>query len=146
MRPEPDITNEANVINVEDINNAIQKLHGACGALEGVVDQERALLAYALLSASSTEPDIDVCREAVATAEKAVAEWEAENTYTLNMLGSVIDGCYSEEILIRDSYLETYLQEMVRDYSVVDLTQTAEELKQQYNPVDYAGVTYYYRS
>lgn len=60
------------------------------------------------------------------------------------------------ETLIRDSYFETYAQELAEDIGAIDRNanwplgcidwkQAADELKVDYTSVDFAGVTYWVR-
>lgn len=61
------------------------------------------------------------------------------------------------ETLIRDSYFETYAQELAEDcgmmtgsdkwpYTCIDWEKAADELKQDYSSIDFDGETYWIRS
>ena len=97
--------------------------------------------------------------------DDAVVEWDnSDEAAELRALKALADeaGGYSSdwphgEALIRDSYFETYAQELAADtnpemqtmrwpYTCIDWGQAARELQQDYTSVEFDGVTYWIRS
>lgn len=71
----------------------------------------------------------------------------------LKALKSIADECDRDSTLIRDSYFETYAQELAEDIGAVqrgaswpcnciDWAKAARQLQQDYASVDFDGVTY----
>lgn len=94
---------------------------------------------------------------------QALDDWEADNLEeleTLRELNRQGEDYSSDwrhgESLIRDSYFEEYAQDLAEDIgaidrnaawpmSCIDWEQAARELKMDYTPIDFDGVTYWVR-
>lgn len=85
---------------------------------------------------------------------------DLEELNVLQQLASEAGACAPDwtygESLIRDSYLETYAQQLAKDCGMIpddakwpmtciDWDQAARELSQDYTSVDFDGVTYWIR-
>ncbi|MGH9890683.1 MAG: hypothetical protein ACREA0_01605 [bacterium] len=95
--------------------------------------------------------------------EEALDEWKGEYGTELEALESLAEGAEGHcadwkrgEQLIRDSYFETYAQELAEDIGAIpdgtqwpctyiDWEAAALALQQDYTGVDYDGVTYWTR-
>lgn len=92
-------------------------------------------------------------------AKAALLEWDEENAVELAALEAFISQGSSSwedgETLIRESYFETYAQELAEDIGAlegldrwpatcIDWEHAARELRYDYIGADFDGVTYYY--
>lgn len=93
----------------------------------------------------------------------ALAAWDADNGAELAALKALAEEAegyaadwHHGEALIRDSYFETYAQELAEDIGAIDKSaswparcidwkQAAEELQQDYTQVDFDGIAYWIR-
>lgn len=114
----------------------------------------------------STEEHTDDHYEAVDTAKKELADWKEENSDELQTLENLLsdlcgnggdeqwEGDWYPVILIKDSYFEESMDEMIADCypdlskdlpCFITVTLDYEMLKQDYTECEFEGDTYYYR-
>lgn len=93
--------------------------------------------------------------EALETLDESDEEYAALKALATEAAGYAADWEYGEA-LIRDSYFETYAQELAEDCglinadavwpnSCIDWERAADALKYDYTPVNFDGVTYWIR-
>jgi len=141
-----DVSNRDDVIDSRDVIARIEEL-----------EAERQPLADAVEGANDGAP--------LAQAVEALEEWDARSEGDeLKALKALADECeqYASdwqhgETLIRDSYFETYAEELARDIGAIkdgadwplchiDWEAAAEALQQDYSQADFDGVTYWIRA
>ena len=105
---------------------------------------------------------LDALAAELETAQRALADWDEENSEELKTLTDLADeGSYSPdwkygETLIRRSYFQDYAQELAEDCGMlkdcnswpnrcIDWEQAARELEQDYTSLDFDGVEYLIR-
>lgn len=146
-----DISNREDILDVRDIIERVEELR-----------EERGDLQLALQEAND-EDSLNDC----IVAKKDLEDWLAGEGEELKQLEDLLsdlqgsggdhewEGDWYPVTLIRDSYFEDAMRELVQDigdlpkdipsYLVIDWEKTAENLQQDYSSVDYDGVTYWYR-
>ena len=149
-----EITNSADMIDGREVSDRIDYLESEREPLESAVTD----CIDALESALEEDKDSGgVLMEALGTAKKELAEWEAsEEGGELQALKSLYDDISRDSTLIRESYFEDYAQQLADDlgytsskmqwpYTCIDWEKAAHELQSDYSCVDFDGVTYYTR-
>lgn len=150
-----EISNHNNTIDSHDIIKRIDDLRDLQIALDDAREERKALED----TAGSTKEELDTAQRAVELALADFGEDEADELKVLEALQEQAEG-YCDwkhgEALIRDSYFETYAQELAADlgltkadvtwpFTCIDWDQAAAELKMDYTAVDFDGVTYWVR-
>lgn len=144
-----EVSSRDDVIAPSDLQKAVDTLQEERDALQTAVDDAEKQLSFAKLSEEETEE----AEEAVRDAKESLQEWEAnEGEQQKEMKGIVKE--VGEEQMINDSYFVEYCEELVKDigdmpkkipgYIVIDWDATADNLKTDYNSVDFEGVTFWY--
>lgn len=141
------MNNSQDMIDSRDVIARIEELEGEREALADTI----------------TDDAEDLTAEELADARRELAEWDEENTAELGALlalaseGEDYAADWNHgETLIRDSYFETYAQELAEDIGAtdrdakwpqtcIDWEQAARELQMDYSSVDFDGVTYWIR-
>jgi hypothetical protein len=113
---------------------------------------------------SDADADHAALLSAQTDARAELAQWdednaeELKNLTDLNAEGEGAGDWQHGETMVRDSYFETYAQELADDcgmlnskgdswpYTCIDWERAARELQQDYTSVDFGGVTYWLRS
>lgn len=143
-----DINNAQNVLDSRDVIARLEDLQA-----------ERANLVETLADANDPTSLAELREEAKAN----LTEWDEENGAELTALKELAaegEGCSDwnhGETLIRDSYFETYAEELAADIgaldpkagwplSYIDWEAAADALKMDYTAIDFDGVTYWVRS
>lgn len=165
-------TNTDDMIDSRDVIAAIDSLESDRSDLIEAVDEARDALddiesmledcddeAEAVdLENKRAEAEIDLER-----AEDELDDWEGDEGETLRELreladdGETLADWLHGETLIRDSYFVEYARELADDIGAIDRNaswpldcidweQAADELKQDYTDLDFAGVTFWIRS
>lgn len=149
------IDNSADVIDSRDVIARIEVLEGEREALTDAREAAR----VALVAADDRE-----AMAAMEDAMQAVIDWDTDYMGELAALIELAkeasdyaaDWQYGET-LIRDSYFQTYAQELAEDIAgkaishaqwplnCIDWAQAARELRQDYTSVEFGGVTYWIR-
>ena len=143
------ISNSDDIIDSRDIIERIAELESTRAFLQDKVEE------------ATLEPDFDAD---ASEAADALAAWDEENQSELDALRAfAAEGAdyFSDwphgETLIRDSYFETYAQELHEDingsgkgndwpFTCIDWERAAHELQYDYSSVEFDGVTYWGRS
>lgn len=167
------ISNSNDIIDSRDVIERIDELtserDAAKEAAAEVQSQIDALSANDVLSAED-EDTLTTLRARLWTSEhdednvydneQPYDENDDDELHALLELQNEADGCADwrhGEALIRDSYFETYAQQLADDIGAIsrdakwptnhiDWEAAAEELKQDYTSVDFDGTTYWIRS
>jgi len=150
----------SDIIDVRDIISRVEDLREE---KQDLIDAETE--AETNQAEDSTEEHTDDHYEAVENAKKELATWKEENSEELEKLESILsdlcgnggdeqwEGDWYPVTLIKDSYFEESMDEMVADCydmpknlpSFMTLTIDYDALKQDYSEVEFEGDTYYYR-
>ena len=152
------------IIDSRDVIARIEELQAERDALQEEVDETGDALDVALIEAdgNDTDPSVVDAYQAHRDARVAVDEWDgAAELAILEALAAEGEGSPDwryGETLIRDSYFRDYAQELAKDcgdviwaelrwpLTCIDWAQAARELRMDYTPVDFDGVTYWIRS
>ena len=151
------IDNAEDIIDSRDVIERIEELEGERESLQQDVEDAEA----AVIEADGI--DSEDAEAAEATAREALDDWdnseEAGELRILKALAEEGEG-YSDwehgATLIRDSYFETYAQELAEETGAIpadaawpnnciDWEQAARELRMDYSGIDFDGVTYWVR-
>ena len=156
MRTRP--TNSDDVIDSRDVIEAIEELQGEIEALTHG-DEIASLKAQAERDEADEARLADLRAEAAKADPATLAELQAELDALLKLQdeaeGYCADWRHGEQ-LIRDSYFETYAEELADDcgmvdrklawpYTCIDWERAARELQYDYTSVEFDGVTYWTR-
>jgi uncharacterized protein (UPF0335 family) len=160
-----DISSQEDVLDVRDIIERVEELRGER-------DDLKEYLAEAIEALNGHDEtcmsDIAELKADVDTRQNDLAEWLASSEAAeLAQLESLLDdmkgyggdheweGDWYPVTLIRDSYFEDAMRELVQDigdlpkeipsYLAIDWEQTAKNLQQDYSSVEFDDVTYWYR-
>lgn len=146
-----EISSFDDTIDPYDIRIRIDALEDERTELNEAVDDAEKLVTFAQLNEEGAEE----ATEALADAKEELQEWDGDYGDCLRELQS-ISAEVSDETMIRDNHFVEYCEELVReigdmpkkipDYIVIDWDATAENLKADYNSVEFEGTTYWYRS
>ena len=151
------------VINSRDVIARIEELQDEREALADAVEEARDELDKLDPSRTEDLDDVEDLKSQLKEAEVALAEWDADNAEELKgLLDLQEEAEYSPdwkygETLIRDSYFETYAQELAEDCGMlentnnwpltcIDWERAARELKVDYMSVDFLGTEYLIRA
>lgn len=158
-RGHDEITNSQDVIDSRDIIARIEYLEDERTTLADTLDSEQ----EEWDELTQEEKDEADSNEALVTARDALKEWdESEEGQELKALKELQDQAegYSDwthgATLIRDSYFQTYAEELASDIGAVDKDAAwptnridweaaADDLKVDYSTVDFDGVDYWVR-
>jgi hypothetical protein len=142
-----DISNSADVIDLRDLTERF-----------GELDDERTDLI-----AATTEEEADA--EDIETAKANLQQWHDDNDEEYNTLNELLEemrgnggdhqwrGDWYPGSMIRDSYFQTAMDELVEDIgdlpknlpSYLRIEVDYDALQQDYSSVEYDGITYWYR-
>lgn len=147
------ISAASDTLDVRDIIARYEALDAQRDALAGAIDEA---------AKADDEKALDEAKSALATWDEG-AEF-AEHKKLCLLLDELKDyrgdeqwrGGWSPIALVADSYFEDYARELADDYGMVkrgakwpnnhiDWAAAADELKGDYSPVDFDGVTFWYR-
>jgi hypothetical protein len=144
-------------MDIIDSRDIIARIEELSASMEELADNAEALLDLAadIAEGSGEGPDglLQERDEALAT---LADDWDELRALTAlqDQAEGYCPDWHHGETLIRESYFETYAQELAEDCGTVENTDTwpgrcidweqaARELKQDYTEVDYQGVSYY---
>jgi uncharacterized protein (UPF0335 family) len=160
-----EVDNQQDVIDSRDIIARIEELEEEREPLQDAIDE-----AQEEVTNAETDPEnmeALALRVALTEAKVALDEWDAcpegKELKVLKALAEECEGCgdwANGETLIRDSYFESYAQDLAEDccdipgglnglhwpLTCIDWEQAATELKQDYMCIDYDGVDYWLRA
>lgn len=166
-----EISNSDDIIDSRDVIARIEELESELETLTDAVDEarERVTEEEGLLNEvnredpefQDAEEDLGAAREALASAESDLADWEGEEELkTLKALaeqGEDSPDWNHGEGLIRGSYFQEYAEQLADDIGAIDRNanwpvncidweKAADELKADYTEVDFDGEAYWIRS
>lgn len=151
------IDNSADIIDSRDVIARIEELEAERDEISSALDGID-------ITVAGEEPDATLSDSERAALVAKLAEWDAsEDGVELATLHALAEQCegYGDwdngEALIRDSYFETYAEELADDLGMInrdarwpvnhiDWEAAARELQQDYTQVDFDGVSYWMRS
>ena len=155
------IDNTDDIINVSDIIERFEELEGEVDTLKDSLGECHEAYKFHDSEDTKSTPEWNDLQGAI----KALAEWNEENREEYETLKSLLEelegnggdeqwkGVWYPSSLIRDSYFETYMDEMLEDCgdlpkdlpSYLSITVDYSALQQDYTSIEVEGVTYWYR-
>lgn len=157
-----EISNNQDVIDSRDIIERIEELKSEQTDFQDSLEEAKEELES--LDEDATDDEKFEKKEAVKNAEEALKEFDNDYGEELKALKSIADECEgygdweSGETLIRESYFSEYAEELCKDIGDmpkelpwyiadhIDWDGVADELKADYNEVDFDGVAYFIRA
>ena len=165
-----EIDNSADIIDSRDVIERLEELESEREDLQTAIDEAREAYDEAKEEDEKAQSDeegttmsehnLDQVEITMDEATESLADWDNADEYKhLKALAEQCEG-YGDwrygETLIRDSYFETYAQQLADDSGAIkdnswpcnciDWEQAASELQSDYTSVEFDGTTYWMRS
>lgn len=141
--------NHKDILSKEYIEDEIAEIEEAIQDAENDIEFLKDEL-YDLRAGDYSEDEEEILENRIAEAQEAFDDIQDEYSDLLESLKDALVAADNSGCLIRESYFESYVQELIEEqtsipsYVEVDWEATAENIKHDYTEIDIDGVTYYY--